>query len=58
MFHELLATTADMALLPGVHGCCALRRTDQVRLGSNNLRLPGGMSIFTVSRKQFMKHPT
>jgi hypothetical protein len=49
-----------------------LRRTVQVRLGSNTLRLRGGTpasperagsrwragtSIFTVSRQQFMKHP-
>jgi len=35
MFHELLAATADMAVLPGVLGCRTLRRTVQVRLGSN-----------------------
>ncbi|MDH3556898.1 MAG: hypothetical protein OEU80_08295 [Deltaproteobacteria bacterium] len=34
-----------------------LRRTVQVRLESNPLRLPGGTPIFTVSRHQFMKHP-
>ena len=57
MFHELLAATADMAVLPGVLGYRTLRRTVQVRLGSNTLRLPGGTAIFTVSRQQFMKHP-
>jgi len=57
MFHELLAATADMAVLPGVLGCRTLRRTVQVRLGSNTLRFPGATSIFTVSRQQFMKHP-
>ncbi|MCG6945182.1 MAG: hypothetical protein LJE87_07525 [Deltaproteobacteria bacterium] len=57
MFHELLAATTDMAVLPGVLGCRTLRRTVQVRLGSNTLRFPGGTSIFTVSRQQFMKHP-
>ncbi|MGB6379990.1 MAG: hypothetical protein WBG51_02355 [Syntrophobacteria bacterium] len=34
-----------------------LRRTVQVRLRSNPLRLPGGTSFSTVSRRQFMKHP-
>jgi len=57
MFHESLAASADMAVLPGVLGCRALRRNVQVRLGLNTLRLPGGTSIFTVSRQQFMKHP-
>ncbi|MGB6376999.1 MAG: hypothetical protein WBG24_09795 [Syntrophobacteria bacterium] len=45
-----------MAVLPGVLGCRTLRRTVQVRLGSNTLRLPGGTTIFTVSPQQFMKH--
>jgi len=57
MFHELLAATLDMVLLAGVLGCRLLRRTVQVRLGTNNLRLPGGRTIFMVSRDQFMKHP-
>jgi len=52
MFHESLAATVDMAVLPGVLGCCALRRTVQVRLGPNTLRLPTGKTIFTVSRQQ------
>ncbi|MGB5923074.1 MAG: hypothetical protein WBG24_04200 [Syntrophobacteria bacterium] len=34
-----------------------LRRTVQVRLRSNPLRLPGGTSFSTVSRRQFMKDP-
>ncbi|MGD9207781.1 MAG: hypothetical protein PVH39_04830 [Syntrophobacterales bacterium] len=42
IFHELLAATTDLAVLPGVLGCRPLRRTDQVRLGPNTLRLPGG----------------
>ncbi|MDH3896470.1 MAG: hypothetical protein OEV18_03630, partial [Deltaproteobacteria bacterium] len=42
---------------PGVLGCRSLRRTVQVRLGSNSLRLPGGTPIFVVSRHQFMKYP-
>ncbi|MEE8316880.1 MAG: hypothetical protein V3W07_11845 [Syntrophobacteria bacterium] len=45
-----------MAVLPGVLGCRTLRRTVQVRLGTNTLRLPGCTPIFTVSRQQFMKY--
>ena len=33
IFHESLAATTDMAVLPGVLGCRPLRRTVQVRLG-------------------------
>ncbi|MEJ2430857.1 MAG: hypothetical protein P8075_18360 [Deltaproteobacteria bacterium] len=57
IFHESLAATEDMAVLPGVLGCRTLRRTIQVRLGSNALWFPGGTAIFTVSRQQFMKYP-
>jgi len=57
MFHESLAATTDMAVLPGVLGCRPLRRTVQVRLGTTTLRLPGGTPIFVVSRQQFIKHP-
>jgi len=61
MFHESLATTTDMAVLPGVLGYWPLRRIVQVRLGTNPAvprdELPGGTSIFEVSRQQFMKHP-
>ncbi|MEE8316451.1 MAG: hypothetical protein V3W07_10130 [Syntrophobacteria bacterium] len=46
-----------MRVLPGVLGCRTLRRTVQVRLGSNPLRLPGGTPFSTVSRLQFMKYP-
>ena len=35
-----------MDVLPGVLGCRPLRRTVQVRLGTNTLRLPGGTPIF------------
>jgi hypothetical protein len=49
MFHESLAATTDMAVLPGVLGCRPLRRTVQVRLGTTTLRLPGGTPIFVVS---------
>ena len=33
IFHELLAATTDLAVLPGVLWCRPLRRTTQVRLG-------------------------
>ncbi|MGB6378865.1 MAG: hypothetical protein WBG24_19315 [Syntrophobacteria bacterium] len=46
-----------MVVLPGVLGCRILRRTVQVRLGTNPLWLPGGTLFSTVSRRQFMKHP-
>ncbi|MDH3555498.1 MAG: hypothetical protein OES18_06560 [Deltaproteobacteria bacterium] len=46
-----------MTVLPGVLGYRSLRRTVQVRLGTNTLRLPGGTLIFMVSRHQFVKHP-
>jgi hypothetical protein len=63
IFHESLAATTDMAVLPGVLGCRPLRRTVQVRLGTkvrlgtNTLWLPGGTPIFAVSRQKFMKYP-
>jgi hypothetical protein len=57
IFHESLAATTDLDFLPGVLGRWSLRRTVQVRLGTNPLRLPGGTPIFAVSRHQFMKHP-
>ncbi|MCG6917801.1 MAG: hypothetical protein LJE89_09665 [Deltaproteobacteria bacterium] len=57
IFHESLASTTDMAVLPGVLRCRPLRRTIQVRLGTKTLRLPGGPTIFAVSRQQFMKYP-
>jgi hypothetical protein len=46
-----------MAVLPGVLGCWPLRRTIQVRLGTNTLRLPGGTAIFVVWRQKLMKYP-
>ncbi|MCG6945578.1 MAG: hypothetical protein LJE87_09560 [Deltaproteobacteria bacterium] len=50
-----------MDILPGVLGCRPLRRTVQVRLGTNPAvprdELPGGTSIPMVSRQQFIKHP-
>ena len=59
---ERSAASANyMAVLPGVLGCRPLRRTVQVRLGTNPAvprdELPGGTPIFVVSRQQFMKHP-
>jgi len=57
IFHESLAATTDMAVLPGVLGCRTLRRTVEVRLGTETLRLPGGTPIFVASRQQFMKYP-
>ncbi|MCG6944357.1 MAG: hypothetical protein LJE87_03325 [Deltaproteobacteria bacterium] len=45
-----------MGVLPGVLGCRPLRRTVQVRLGTNPAvprdELPGGKPIFLVSRQQ------
>jgi hypothetical protein len=49
--HESPAATTDMVVLPGVLGCRLLRRTVQVRLETNTLRLPGGTPIFMVSRQ-------
>jgi hypothetical protein len=56
IFHESPAVTTDMDVLPGVLECRTLRRTVQVRLGTNTLRLHGGTPIFAVSRQQFMKY--
>ncbi|MCG6945587.1 MAG: hypothetical protein LJE87_09605 [Deltaproteobacteria bacterium] len=41
-----------MDVLPGVLRCRPLRRTVQVRLGTNTLRLPGGTPIFVVPLQQ------
>jgi hypothetical protein len=61
IFHESLAATTDMVVLPGVLGSRPLRRTVQVRLGTNPAvprdELPGGTPIFIVSRQHFMKYP-
>ncbi len=45
MIHESAASTAVMPVFPGVLGCLPLRRTVQVRLGTNTLPLPGGTPI-------------
>jgi hypothetical protein len=57
MIHESAATTVDMPALPGVLGPQTLRRTIQVRLGFESLRVPGGTTILTVSRRRFMNYP-
>jgi hypothetical protein len=70
IFYELLAATTDLAVLPGVLGCRPLRRTVQVRLGSNpavprdgcpargaSACAARGTPIFVVSRQQFIKYP-
>jgi hypothetical protein len=41
IFHESPAAAADLVVLPGVLGCRTMRRTNQVRLRSNTLWLPG-----------------
>ncbi len=47
---ERSAASANyMDILPCVLGCRTLRRTIQVRLGTNTLRLPGGTPIFVIS---------
>jgi hypothetical protein len=50
------ASANYMAVLPSVLGCRFLRRTVQVRLEANTLRLPGGTPIFVVSRQQLMNY--
>jgi hypothetical protein len=60
IFHESLAATTDMGVLPGVLGCRTLdvpfrSASDQSRGTAG--RLPGGTPIFVVSRQQFMKYP-
>ena len=57
MFDESSAAISDMVVLPGVLGCWTLRRTVQVRLGSNPLWLPGGTPISKISRRRYVKHP-
>jgi hypothetical protein len=52
IMHEPPAATADMAALPGVLGSRTLRRTEQVRLRFEPLRLPGDTTISTISRRR------
>jgi hypothetical protein len=59
---ERSAASANyMDVLPDVLGCRPLRRTVQVRLGTNPAvprdELSGGTPIFAVSRREFMKYP-
>ena len=49
IMYEPPAATADLAILPGVLGSRTLRRTDQVRLRSEPLWLPGATTISTIS---------
>ena len=56
MFHESLAATEDMAVLPGVLGCRTLRRTVQVRLGSNTLHAAQAPALRAVARWQAHLH--
>ncbi|MEE9527844.1 MAG: hypothetical protein V3W07_09275 [Syntrophobacteria bacterium] len=46
-----------MTVLPGVLGPRTLRRTVQVRLEFEPLRVPGGTLIFTVSRHRIIEYP-
>ena len=54
IMHEPPAATADMAVLPGVLGSRNLRRTEQVRLRSEPLWLPGGTTISAISRRRLV----
>jgi hypothetical protein len=54
IMHEPPAATADLAVLPGVLGTGTLRRTEQVRLRSESLRLPGGTAISTISLRRLV----
>jgi hypothetical protein len=65
IFHEILAASTDMAVLPGVLGCffgyaqdkLTLRRTVRVRKPIPRYALPGGTPVLVISRKQCMKYP-
>jgi hypothetical protein len=72
VFQESLTMTTDMDVLPCVLGCRPLRRTIQVRFGTNTAvprdapRWPARLAllawladtpILVVSPRQFMKHP-
>jgi hypothetical protein len=54
IMHEPPAVTTDLAVLPGVLGTRTLRRTERVRLRSETLRLPGGTTISTISRRRLV----
>jgi hypothetical protein len=50
IFHESPAATTDMAVLPGVLGCRLLRRTVQVRLGTNTLHAAQAPALRAVAK--------
>ena len=54
IMHKPPAAIANLAVLPGVLGSRTLRRTDQVRLRPEPLWLPGGTTIFTISRRRLV----
>ena len=54
--HEPPAATADLAVLPGVLESRTLRRTEQVRLRSEPLWLPGGTTISTISLRRLVRN--
>ena len=54
IMHDPPAAPAHLAVLPGVLGSRALRRTEQVRLRSEPLRFPGGTAISTISRRRLV----
>jgi hypothetical protein len=54
IMHEPPAPTADLAVLPGVLGSRTLRRTEQVRLRSEPLWLPGGTTISAISLRRLV----
>ena len=54
IMHEPPAAAEDLAVLPGVLGSRTLRRTEQVRLSSEPLWLPGGTTISTISLRRFV----
>ena len=58
IMHEPPATTADLAVLPGVLGSRTLRRTEKVRLRSESRGaagwLPAGTTISTIWRRRLV----
>jgi hypothetical protein len=52
--YEPPAAITDLAVLPGVLGSRTLRRTEQVRLRFEPLRLPGGTTISTISLRRLV----
>jgi len=56
VMHEPPAATTDLAVLPRVLGSRTLRRTEQLRLRSESLRLPGGTTISTIPLRRLVHH--